>query len=250
MNARSVSFALALSITLALGGISHAGDDDDPNSSSPIQQGFDISPVPKAKLNLTGKDPARIGLGSYIVNAIGGCSGCHTFPQYLEKADPAGSNPTAGDPFQGTSLKQSLPHRLVANYNVSHYLAGGRCFGPGFMSFNITPDPTGRPLGLTEAEFIKVMRTGEDIHCEKSPSDPICALGPDTPLLQVMPWPTFHNMADTDLKAIYTYLAALPSAQPCNTPTDGCPGFSGAAANSANYAYPNTIDCPNPAPPQ
>jgi hypothetical protein len=250
MNARSIPFALASSIILALSAISYAEDNDDAISSSRVQQGFDISPVPKTELNFAGKDPARVGLGSYLVNAVGGCSGCHTFPQYLEKGDPAGSNPTAGAPFEGTPLTQSLSRRSIANYNVSHFLAGGRCFGPGFMSFNITPDATGRPLGLTEAEFIKVMRTGEDIHCEKSPADPICALGPDTPLLQVMPWPTFHNMADTDLKAIYAYLAALPSASACNTPDDGCPGFSGAAANSADYAYPNTSDCPNPTPPQ
>jgi hypothetical protein len=250
MYARFIPFALASSVLLALGGISHGEDNDDSISASKVQQGFDISPVPKAKLNLAGKDAARVGLGSYIVNAVDGCSGCHTFPQYLEKGDPAGSNPTAGDPFQGTPSTQGFSRRLVANYNVSHYLAGGRCFGPGLMSFNLTPEATGRPLGLTEAEFIKVMRTGEDIHCEKSPSDPICTLGPDTPLLQVMPWPNFHNMSDTDLKAIYAYLTALPPAEACNTPADGCPGFSGAAANSQSYVYPNTDDCPNPAPPQ
>jgi hypothetical protein len=90
-----------------------------------------------------------------------------------------------------------------------------------------------------------VMRTGEDIHCEKDPSDPICPLGPDTPVLQVMPWPTYHSMTDADLKAIYAYLTAIPPANACNTVADGCPGYSGAAANSANYAYPNTPDCPN-----
>jgi hypothetical protein len=39
-----------------------------------------------------------VGFGSYLVNAVGGCSGCHTFPQYLEKGDPAGNNLTVGDP--------------------------------------------------------------------------------------------------------------------------------------------------------
>jgi hypothetical protein len=29
-------------------------------------------------------------------------------------------------------------------------------------------------------------------------------------LLQVMPWPTFANMTDHDLLAIYTYLSAIP----------------------------------------
>jgi hypothetical protein len=55
----------------------------------------------------------------------------------------------------------------VANQNVSHYLAGGQCFGP-FMTRNLTPDANGLPEGLTEAEFVRVMRTGEDVHC-KSP---------------------------------------------------------------------------------
>jgi hypothetical protein len=31
---------------------------------------------------------------------------------------------------------------------------------------------------------------------------------------------------------------------------DGCPGFSGLAAQSTSYVYPNSADCPNPAPPQ
>jgi hypothetical protein len=29
-------------------------------------------------------------------------------------------------------------------------------------------------------------------------------------LLQVMPWPTFQNLTDRDLLAIYTYLSTLP----------------------------------------
>jgi hypothetical protein len=248
MSIRSLSFALTLS-TLMVCGSSYAEDNDDAISSSQVQQGFDISPVPKAKLNFAGKDHARVGLGSYLVNAIGDCSGCHSFPQYLQKGDTAGDNPAAGDPFEGTPSTQSGSRQLVANFNVSHYLAGGQCFGP-FMARNLTPDPTGRPEGLTETEFVKVMRTGEDIHCEKFPSDPICALGPDTPVLQVMPWPAYHSMTDADLKAIYGYLTAIPPVEACNTVADGCPGFSGAAANSADYAYANTPDCPNPAPPQ
>ena len=149
-----------------------------------------------------------------------------------------------------SSLRNKPCSNSLERYiRAAHYLAGGRCFG-AIQSRNLTPDDTGRPRGLTEAEFIRIMRTGEDIHCEKFASDPICALGPDTPVLQVMPWPTYHSMTDADLKAIYAYLTALPPAEPCNTVADGCPGFSGTAANSADYAYSNTDTCPNPAPPQ
>ena len=243
MHIRPLSFGLTLSMVVIVCGISFAGGQRSGNFSSLVEQGFDISPVPKAKLNFAPEDYARVGFGSYLVNAIGDCSGCHSFPQHLEQGNKAGSNPAAGDPYEGTPSTQSVSHQLVANFNVSHYLAGGQCFGP-FMARNLTPyERTGRPEGLTEAEFIRVMRTGEDIHCENF-LDPICPLGPDTPVLQVMPWPTYHSMTDADLKAIYAYLTALPKASPCNTVADGCP------VGSNPYTYKNTADCPNPAPPQ
>jgi hypothetical protein len=246
---RSLSFACAASMAVLICGISYAGGNDNQISPSSIQQGKAITPV---RLNLTGKVPAQVYLGSYIVNSSGDCSGCHSFPQFLPKGGP-GTNPAVGSPYDGTPSDQSVRGQLVANFNSSHYLAGGQCFGP-FMARNLTPEPSnGMPEGLTEAEFIKVLRTGEDIHCENGhePNDPICALGPDTPTLQVMPWPTYHSMTDADLKAIYAYLTAIPPAEPCNTVQNGCPGFSGDATNTPNsYAYTNTNDCPNPAPPQ
>ena len=217
--ARSLAFVCAFSTAVAICSISYALDNNNQISPSQVQQGQAITPV---QLNLRGKSPAQVYVGSYIVNAIGDCSGCHSFPRFLPKGGP-GTNPAVGSPFDGTPSAQSVTGQLVANSNPSHYLAGGQCFGP-FMARNLTPESNdqpypGLPEGLTEAEFIKVMRTGEDIHCEKEPNDPICKTpGPDTPALQVMPWPTYHSMTDSDLKAV--------------------------------YAYPNTPDCPNPAPPQ
>ena len=246
-------FACAVAVSIAVtSGISYADNSKDAIERSVIQQGFEASPIPKNKLNFAGKDPYLVGLGAYLVNAAADCSGCHSFPRFLSLGDAAGSNPAFNDPYLGKPLDQSTSGQLRANFNINHYLAGGRCFG-GFMARNITPDASGRPLGLTEQEFIKMMRTGEDIACEKNPADPICALG--TPgandaVLQTMSWPTYHSMTDTDLKAIYAYLSAIPHAEACNTVTDGCPGFSGSAAHQTNYAYPNTADCPNPPTPQ
>ncbi len=190
--------------------------DDDSDLTEKARLGFAISPVPKGGLNLENADRQMVGLGSYIVNSTGDCSGCHTFPQYLSQGNKAGNHPQFGDPYEGTPSSQSVDGPLKANFNVSHYMGGGQCFGP-FMARNLTPDENGLPEGLTEAEFVTALRTGEDVHCEKDPSDPICALGPDTPVLQVMPWPTYHNMTDTDLKAIYAYLKVLPAATACNT---------------------------------
>ena len=42
---------------------------------SRIERGFEIAPVP---LNMEGKDPALVGLGSYLVNPSGGCNDCHS----------------------------------------------------------------------------------------------------------------------------------------------------------------------------
>jgi hypothetical protein len=60
---------------------------------SEIQKGFAIAPV---WLNLEGKDPALVGLGSYIVNAQARCNDCHTCPSYDPSAyegHPQGHNP-------------------------------------------------------------------------------------------------------------------------------------------------------------
>jgi hypothetical protein len=139
-----------------------------------IAKGFAIAPVP---LNLRGLNRQLVGLGSYIVNAQGGCNDCHTFPSYAP----------GGDPFQGQPIR----------INTRRYLAGGRPFGDGIVSANITPDARGLPHGLTYREFVRIIRTGREEHGSGE-------------ILQVMPWPIFRNMNDRDLRAIYEYLRAIP----------------------------------------
>src|ERR1700756_4264476 len=48
---------------------------DDNDTESKIQIGFSLAPV---KLNLTRKDRALVGLGSYLVNGVNDCNACHT----------------------------------------------------------------------------------------------------------------------------------------------------------------------------
>lgn len=152
------------------------------------QRGLAIAPVP---INAGfGRTRFLIGLGSYLVNAGGGCNDCHTAPNHA--AD--------GDPFRGQKEK----------INAANYLAGGAKFGP-FTSRNLTPDPkkNNLPGGMTLEQFIKVMRTGEDrdkLHPQISP------------LLQVMPWPVYGKMSDRDLLAIYSYLSVIPHADPLPAP--------------------------------
>jgi hypothetical protein len=142
-----------------------------------IRRGLEIAPVP---LDLKGKSRAKVGIGSYIVNAQGACNDCHTNPPFA----------AGGDAFRGEP-------KMI---NQAGYLAGGTAFGP-FIARNLTPDASGKPAGLSLQQFIETMRTGKDF---KNAHPQI------SPLLQVMPWVVYGDMNTADLEAIYEYLRAIP----------------------------------------
>jgi hypothetical protein len=171
-------------VATLLGVVQHKAQANDDNDWFGVEQrriaeGFKIAPVP---LNLIRKDPQLVGLGSYLVNAAGGCNDCHTNPNFAP----------GGNPFLGQKKK----------INTTNYLGGGMAFGP-FVSRNLTPE-NGLPAGHTFAEFKQILRTGKDF---------------DNPgqLLQVMPWPGYQDLSDHDIRAIYEYLRAIPPAPPGTT---------------------------------
>ncbi len=150
----------------------------DPYFQQEVNTGLKISPVP---LKLDNMNPILVGLGSYIVNAQSSCSECHTSPAWAP----------GGDPAMGQ----------LAQVNVAGFLAGGRSFGPGIVSRNLTPE-NGLPAGRTFSQFKQIIRTGIDLD----------HLHPQIgPLLQVMPWPYYRSMSDRDLMAVYAYLSAIPA---------------------------------------
>lgn len=171
-----------------------------------VQKGLAIAPVP---LNTQGKDTNLVGYGSYLVNAVGDCNGCHTAGAQTEYA-------VGGNPYLGQ-------HPTVIN--PATYLAGGNDFGafpspagnfPHIISRNLTPDSTGMAAGgETLDQFVQIMRTGLDLDkahptCT-GPPDGKCIPAPfNGDLLQIMPWPELQNMTDDDLLAIYTYLSSIP----------------------------------------
>jgi len=177
------------------------GRDD---QESRIEIGFAIAPV---ALNLEGKNRALVGLGSYLVNAAMSCNDCHDAgpqTQYAPDRNPFFRQPKKVDP--------------------AFYLGGGRDFGPlvptpgspHIVSRNLTPDKTGLPEGGRPfSEFLQIMRTGVDLdhlHPPCSATVTTNCLPPpfEGNLLQIMPWPTFQNLSDHDIRAIYEYLSAIP----------------------------------------
>jgi hypothetical protein len=271
-----VTGAIVILLAVALAGISikaprvQASADD---TDTRVAIGFKIAPVP---LNLNGKDRELVGLGSYLVNAIGDCNGCHS-----SNSAPLGIYPfvTGNNPF--FNQKPTVVDPTV-------YLAGGENFGtvgtptgpngysgPFIITRNLTPDKNGRPEGgHTLAEFKQILRHGTDfdhIHptCTAAqlteinngvtpppvciPTGPIVydQAGdtynniPDGNLLQIMPWPTFSHMTDHDIEAIYTYLSAIPCIDNAtSTPPAGAPNElrndCGTAAASVNGAVENS----------
>ena len=209
----------------------HAQNDDtDPR----VKIGFKIAPVP---LNLDGKDRDLVGLGSYLVNAIGDCNGCHS-----SGAPPLGIYPyvTGKNPYfhQPEKIDPTVYLSGGANFGTVGTPTGPNNYGgPAIIPRNLTPDKNGRPEGgHTLAEFKQILRHGTDfdhIHptCTaaqiteiQNGGTPVCiptgpivfAPGqsynniPDGNLLQIMPWPTFSKMSDNDIAAIYEYLSAIP----------------------------------------
>lgn len=209
-----------------------------------IRIGFEIAPVP---LNLQGKNPDLVGLGSFIVNAQGDCNGCHTGGappnfNYANNGNPYFSihplgtktDPTTylagGSPF-GPAVPSSAsvggfpPGSIPPSYPPDGYpidpTTGFPYVGPVIISRNLTPDKTGRAEGgRTLKQFKEILRKGTDfdkIHptC-LSDTDPNIALGicipppVDGSKLQIMPWPAFHSMTDHQIEAIYEYLTAIP----------------------------------------
>jgi hypothetical protein len=212
-----------------------SADDDDTNSK--IKIGLEIAPVP---LNFARRNKAMVGLGSYLVNAAGDCNGCHT----------AGGPPNFNYAAGGNPYFKQPP-----KVDPTVYLSGGMDFGPvgtptgpngyagpDMITRNLTPNKEGVPEGgISLSEFKDILRHGTDfdhIHPTCTPDQiteienggtPVCiptspGNTPDGDLLQVMPWPTFSNMTDKDIEAIYEYLSAIPCIDnTTSTPPAGAP---------------------------
>jgi len=207
------------------------------DANSEIRIGFAIAPVPL--INLKGKNCALVGLGSFIVNAHGDCDGCHTSAgppnfNYANNDNPyfLGVNaPGTIDPGSylagGTDFGPAVPPSVAvggfpAGSNPAMYPPPeyGEYVGPDMISRNLTPNKDGVPEGgNTLEQFKSILRNGTDfdqLHptCTTAvpmPSPANCIPPPvNGAVLQVMPWPVFHNMTDREIDAIYEFLKTIP----------------------------------------
>jgi hypothetical protein len=222
-----VGLAAAL-LVLTPGGRVVAGTNETGEDEQTLAElGLTIAPVP---LTYAAIDKDLVGLGSFLVNAVADCDGCHNSGNLPNLNYAPGFNPYFS--------------QHPAKIDPSGYLAGGEDFGqvavdanfnpigPHIISRNLTPDKTGRPEGgNTFDQFRQILRHGTDLDhlhppCSTAPSNPNClfaipVLNPvDGNLLQVMPWPTFSHMTDHQLLAIYKYLSSIPCIEGPATPAD------------------------------
>lgn len=137
---------------------------------------------------------ARIARGEYLVNTIG-CDDCHS-PKRMGAHGPELIPELR---FSGFGKNGSLPQ-----INKDAIQKGWALFssdltaavGPWGISYaaNISSDTTG--IGnWKEENFIRSLREGK-----------LKGLEGGRPLLPPMPWPSYKNMTDEDLKSIFAYL--------------------------------------------
>lgn len=138
------------------------------NMMGKVIKAFLIKPVgPSGEVPKTMTPDTTAVYGKYLTTSVAECNGCHT------KRNLAGK--FVGEPFGG----------------------GGEV--EGFVTPNLTPDPTGRIYSWSKQNFIDRFRMGKLI--------------PGSP----MPWNSFKRMTDDELTAIYNYLRTI---KPVKTETE------------------------------
>jgi len=135
--------------------------------------------------------------GRYLVTAIG-CNDCHTPLKMTENGpEPDMTRMLSGHP---ASMKMPRPPKLEQGPWMAVSAATNTAFsGPWGVSFavNLTPDQDSG-LGIwTEDMFLRAIRTGKH-------------MGVSRPIMPPMPWASFRNLNDEDLKSIYAYLRTVP----------------------------------------
>ncbi|MFH4965499.1 c-type cytochrome [Gaetbulibacter sp. M235] len=138
----------------------------------------------------------QITRGKYLVNTIG-CNDCHS-PKIMTEKGPI---PDPNRLLSGHDSNEALPPfnpETIKGY-VLFNMNSTAVVGPWGTSFaaNLTPDATG--IGSwSDEQFLRAMKQGKYKGLENSRQ-----------LLPPMPWPSYSQMPDEDIKAIFTYLKSI-----------------------------------------
>lgn len=143
--------------------------------------------------------PSPVERGKYLV-AVMACNDCHT-PFHMGPSgnpEPDMTKLLSGHP-EGLKMPPApkLPEGpwvwIGAGTNTAFAGPWGVTHSP-----NLTPDQnTG--MGIwTEDMFLQAIKTGKH-------------MGQSRPIMPPMPWPTYAQATDEDLKSIYAYLRSIPA---------------------------------------
>jgi cytochrome c553 len=139
---------------------------------------------------------AQIAKGKQLVNSLG-CNDCHS-PKVMTSMGPVPDSIRllSGHPANEQLApydKEVLKSYILMNMN------GTAAVGPWGTSFaaNLTPDATG--IGTwTEEQFLVAMKKGKWKGLENSRE-----------LLPPMPWQSYSQLPDEDIKSIFAYLKSI-----------------------------------------
>ncbi len=177
---------------------------------------------------------AQFGRGSYIVNAVVGCSACHSSP---DRSPMSPYNVSTSTFLSGGTVIAAgayAPLVRVVRVTTANLIGAQH----GFFS-----EPT-----MSFSTFLTTIVQG--IHADEENE-----AGVAPPLAFPMPWTEFKNMGLDDLEAVYTYLSTLahspqattvndvdqqPAARYCTSSSDCFPGEScnsGDSGTATNECY-------------
>ncbi len=135
--------------------------------------------------------------GEHLVLTLG-CNDCHT-PKKMGPNGPVNDESlTLAGHWSATPIAD-IDRKMVQKKGLAVTTDETAWIGPWGISYasNLTPDSTG--LGSwTEDQFIRCLREGKYMGLET---------GRD--LLPPMPWQTFRNLTDNELKAVFAYLKSI-----------------------------------------
>src|SRR6266699_859618 len=127
--------------------------------------------------------------GKYLVTVMD-CHGCHT---PFKNSQPDMTRMLSGHP---QDMKISAAPPTPAGWGMVVAETNTAWSGPWGVSFttNLTPDPTGI-AAWTEETFVNAIRKGKHM-----------GAAANRDILPPMPWASYANLTDSDIKAIFAYL--------------------------------------------